>query len=101
MNQENKLNKAEKIVDEVIYNFSSIGKIGSHTNNDGSITIMLSNEEVEFKNDDFEYNIEMILFQLDGRLRDGVIFSHEYIIDEDDEEDMPNMCNINLKVIGE
>ena len=91
MNQ-NKLNEAEKIVDEVVYNFASIGKIGSHYEDDGSITIMLGDEEVEFKNDDFEYNIEMILFQLDGRLREDIIFSHEYV--END------MCNINLKVVG-
>ena len=92
MNQ-NKLNEAEKIVDEVVYNFTSIGKIGSHNNDDGSITIMLGDEEVEFKNNDFEYNIEMILFQLDGRLKEDIIFSHEYV--END------MCNINLKIVGE
>lgn len=55
--------------------------IGSVTNDDGSITITFTNENLE----DLEYGTEMMLYHLDMMLEKEIIYSHAYVGDDEDE----------------
>lgn len=55
--------------------------ISSITNDDESITITFTNENLE----DLEYGTEMMLYHLDMMLEKGIIYSHAYMGDDEDE----------------